>query len=294
MASSLIETRPEPATPKPRDGELEPAELWKREKRRSRLRVISRAVLGFVIMLAAWQAIATAYDLQVILPPPWAVAQHAYDVLTLRSQWPYGPNIYAQAGMSLVRAMIGFALGVAVGMPLGLLIGRVRAVREILGPVLKVFYPIPSIAWVPIMILWFGLTPTAIIAMVALGVFFPTLFNAEAGARAVAEVQINAARCYGASGLRLFTKVVLPSAVPFLTSGLRIGIGDAWRLVIAGEIVVGQSGIGFVLNQSRFLFQTADLLTAMAVVAVVGYASEILVVRMLEKRTIEIWQPSPH
>ena len=156
---------------------------------------------------------------------------------------------------------------------------------------LKVFYPIPSIAWVPIMILWFGSTPTAIIAMVALGVFFPMLFNAEAGARAVAEVQINAARCYGASGLRLFTKVVLPSAVPFLASGLRIGIGDAWRLVIAGEIVVGQSGIGFVLNQSRFLFQTADLLTAMAVVAVVGYASEILVVRMLEKRTIEIGNP---
>ena len=171
MASSLIETRPEPATPNPRDGELGPAELWKREKRRSRLRVVSRAALGFVLMLAAWQVVATAYDLQVILPPPWAVAQHAYDVLTLRSEWPYGPNIYAQAGMSLVRAMIGFALGVAVGMPLGLLIGRIRAVREIFGPVLKVFYPIPSIAWVPIMILWFGLTPTAIIAMVALGVF---------------------------------------------------------------------------------------------------------------------------
>jgi ABC-type nitrate/sulfonate/bicarbonate transport system permease component len=249
--------------------------------------------MGFVLMLAVWQAVATAYNLQVILPPPWAVVQHAYDVLTLRSPWPYGPNIYAQAGMSLVRAMIGFGLGIAVGMPLGLVIGRVRVVREILGPVLKVFYPIPSIAWVPIMILWFGLTPTAIIAMVALGVFFPMLFNAEAGARTVAEVQINAARCYGANGLRLFTKVVLPSAVPFLASGLRIGIGDAWRLVIAGEIVVGQSGIGFVLNQSRFLFQTADLLTAMAVVAVVGYASEILVVRMLEKRTIEIWQPAP-
>lgn len=271
-----------------------PAELWREEKRRSRIRRASRAVFGVCVMLAAWQFIAEVYNLEVILPPPWTVAKNTYNVLALHGQWPYGPDIYAQLRMSLERALIGFALGVAVGMPVGLLIGRVRWVREMFGPVLKAFYPIPGIAWVPIMILWFGLNSTAIVAMVTLGVFFPVMFNAEAGARSVPPIQIDAARCYGASGFRLFAKVVLPSAVPFLTSALRIGLGGAWRMVIAGEIVVGQSGVGYVLNQSRFLFRTEDLMTAMAAVAVVGYATELLLVGLLEKRTIEIWQPSPN
>lgn len=277
--------------PAARVGERSPAELWKRERRRSRLRRASRAALGIVLMLCVWEVVAKAYDLEAILPPPWTVVKNTYNVLALRGIWPYGPNIYSQLGQSLVRAMIGFGLGVAAAMPLGLLIGRVHFVREVLGPVLKVFYPIPAIAWVPIMILWFGLTSTAIIAMVAVGVFFPVLFNAESGARSVPAVQVDAGRCYGAEGIRLFTKVLLPSAVPFLISGLRIGIGDAWRLVVAGEIVMGQSGIGSVLNQSRFLFRTEDLITGMAVVAVIGYATERFVVGTLEKRTIEIWQP---
>lgn len=271
-----------------------PAELWRIEKRRARLRRVSRAILGIALMLGLWQAVAKIYDLEVILPPPLAVVEHAYNVFTLNSQWSYGANVYQQIAMSLIRAMLGFVIGLAAGVPLGLLIGRARWASEVFGPVLKVFYPIPGIAWVPIMILWFGLTPTAIVAMVALGVFFPVLFNAEAGARSVPVSQLNAGRCYGASGLRLFTKVVLPSSVPFLASGMRIGIGDAWRLVIAGEIVVGGSGIGFVLNQSRFLFATADLITGMVAVGLIGYATELLIVRMFEKRTIDVWQPSTH
>lgn len=267
------------------------ADLWRAEQRRSRARKVMRAALGVAVTLLAWQGLAKAYNLEVILPPPLTVVKNTYNVLTLHGPWQYGANMYAQVGMSLVRAMTGFALGIAAAMPLGILIGRVRWAREVIGPVFKIFYPIPSIAWVPLTILWFGLGAKAIIAMVALGVFFPVLYNVEAGARAVQPILIDAARCYGAKGFGLFRKVILPSSVPFLASGLRIGIGDAWRLVVAGEIVVGQSGVGYILNQSRFLFRTEDLITGMIAVAIIGYATERLVVGTLEKRTLEIWQP---
>lgn len=261
-----------------------------REGRRRRTITVLRGVAGVVIALALWELISRAYDLEVILPTPITVLTNTINTLTLHGIWTYGANVYSQVGTSLLQGAIGFGFGVLAGIPLGLLLGRVRFAYELISPIVRALYPIPSIAWIPLTILWFGLGTTAIIVTVALGVFFPVLFNVEEGARSVPAIHIEAGRCFGARGFRLFARVILPSSIPFLISGLRIAVGTGWRVVIASEILISQSGIGFIMNQSRFYFRTADLMTAMIVVAIIGYVSERFIVGTLERRTTKIWR----
>lgn len=248
-------------------------------------------IAGFVVFFLGWWAVSSAYHIAVILPPPTTVLKNTWDILTLHTPaWQYGPNIYLHVLTSIRQGVIGLALGTVGGIILGLGFGRVKVIYGMLTPVVRAMYPIPSIAWMPLAILWFGLGDEAIIVTVALAVFCPVFFSAQAGARQIDQIQIDAARCFGAKGIRLFRKVVLPAAVPHLASGLRIGVGESWRTVVATEILVSQSGIGFVLNQSRFYFRAADLITTMIIVAIIGYVTERLLVGMLEKRTIERWQ----
>jgi ABC-type nitrate/sulfonate/bicarbonate transport system permease component len=106
-------------------------------------------------------------------------------------------------------------------------------------------------------------------------------------------VIIDAARCFGARGVSLFFRIVLPATVPFIITGLRIGLGGAWRMIVAGEMLASQDGIGYLLMESRFQFKAVDLMTAMILVAIVGYATEAIIVDTIEKRTLEKWEVRP-
>jgi ABC-type nitrate/sulfonate/bicarbonate transport system permease component len=119
------------------------------------------------------------------------------------------------------------------------------------------------------------------------------LFNAEAGARQISPTVLDAGRCFGARGLALFLWVVLPATVPFIITGLRISLGGAWRMIVAGEMLASQDGIGYVLMESRFQFRAVDLMTAMILVAIVGYTTEKAIVGTIERRTIEKWEVQP-
>jgi ABC-type nitrate/sulfonate/bicarbonate transport system permease component len=160
-------------------------------------------------------------------------------------------------------------------------------------PSIQVLYPIPGIAWIPLAILWFGLGDAAVVFVVFATTFFPLLFNAEAGARLISPTILDAGRCFGARGLSFFFRIVLPATVPFIITGLRIALGGAWRMIVAGEMLASQDGIGYLLMESRFQFRAVDLMTAMILVAIVGYATEKLIVGTIEKRTIEKWEVQP-
>jgi ABC-type nitrate/sulfonate/bicarbonate transport system permease component len=259
--------------------------------RRTVLIRVGWAVIGFVVFFLGWWVISEAYNITVILPTPVTVLKNTWQILTVTTKtWGYGPNIWSQLATSLRQGVTGLALGGAGGVLIGLATGRIGPLYGMLTPVVRALYPIPSIAWLPLSILWFGLGDEAIIVTVALAVFCPVFFSAQAGARQIPRIQVDAARCLGARRLRLFRQVILPASVPHLTSGLRIGVGEAWRTVVATEILVGQSGIGYVLNQSRFLFRASDLITTMVITAVIGLITERLLVGTLEKRTVERWQ----
>ena len=261
-------------------------------RRRDRTRKIIRGTIGIVSVLVFWHVMAMAYDLQQILPPPLSVARTVINTLTLNYEhrWLYGPNIYEHLASSFARAITGFTLAAAIAIPLGLIVGRMRAVREFVDPVVRSLYPIPGIAWIPLAILWFGLGNTAVVFVVFIAEFFPLYFNTEAGARNINPVLVDAARCYGAKRVTLLRRVILPAAAPYIITGMRIALGGAWRMIVAGEMLASQSGIGSILMESRYQFRATDLMMAMILISIVGFVTERLIVGTLEKKTTERWE----
>ncbi len=260
-------------------------------RRRERRRRIVRGATGIAVLLAVWQVMSVAYDLQLILPPPLAVTRTIVDTLTLSTErWLYGPNIYEHLAASFARAISGFAVAAAFAIPLGLFVGRFRTAREYVDPVIRLLYPIPGIAWIPLAILWFGLGNAAVIFVVFIAEFFPLYFNTEAGARNINPILIDAARCFGAKRLTLLRRVILPASIPYIITGMRIALGGAWRMIVAGEMLASQSGIGSVLMESRYQLRANDLMMAMILVSIVGYITERLIVGTLESKTTERWE----
>lgn len=260
----------------------------KRERRRKRV----RGALGILFVLLLWQGMSIAYGLEQILPTPIAVARTIFETLTLNysHRWLYGPNIYEHLLSSFARAITGFTIAAAFAIPLGIIVGRFTTAREYIDPVIRTLYPIPGIAWIPLAILWFGLGNTAVVFVVFIAEFFPLYFNTEAGARNINPVLVDAARCFGAKRLTLLRRVILPASIPYVITGMRIALGGAWRMIVAGEMLASQSGIGSVLTEARFQFRATDLMMAMVLISIVGYITERLIVGTLEKKTTERWE----
>jgi ABC-type nitrate/sulfonate/bicarbonate transport system permease component len=260
----------------------------KRERRRKRI----RGALGILFVLLLWQGMSIAYGLEQILPTPIAVARNIFETLTLNysHRWLYGANIYEHLLSSFARAITGFTIAAAFAIPLGIIVGRFTTAREYIDPVIRTLYPIPGIAWIPLAILWFGLGNTAVVFVVFIAEFFPLYFNTEAGARNINPVLVDAGRCFGAKRLTLLRRVILPASIPYIITGMRIALGGAWRMIVAGEMLASQSGIGSVLTEARYQFRATDLMMAMVLISIVGYITERLIVGTLEKKTTERWE----
>src|ERR1700730_16918185 len=263
--TSMPETTDIPEMGGPDSGEKLSA-YGRARRQRDRRRKMIRGTIGVFTLRAVWQIMSVAYVLQQILPPPLAVARTIFSTLTLNYEhrWLYGPNIYEHLASSFVSAVSGFAVAGA--------------------------FPIPGIAWIPLAILWFGLGNTAVIFVVFIAEFFPLYFNTEAGARSINPILVDAARCFGAQRLTLLRRVSLPTSIPYIITGMRIALGGAWRMIVAGDMLASQSGIGSVLMEARFQFRATDLMMAMILISVVGYATERLIVGTLEKKTTEKWE----
>ena len=262
-----------------------------RKGRAQMLRRIARGGMGVAAILLLWHFASVYYDLFLILHSPLSVVERVFGMLTLDNRrWLYGPNVYFHLARSFERAMAGFGLAAILGIPLGLLAGSSTVVREFIQPVVKMFYPVPGIAWIPLAILWFGLGDKAVIFVVFATAVFPLYFNGEAGARQISPILLDAGRCFGAKGFSLFYRVTMPATVPFITTGLRIALGGAWRMIVAGEMLASPEGIGYMLMEARFQFRALDLMAAMILISMVGYLTEFLIVRLVEKRTIEKWE----
>ena len=271
------------------------ADYGRKRRSNERRRRMIRATIGIIGLLVFWQAVSSFYNLDVILPGPITVFSAVIRTLTLSDpdQWLYGPNIYVHLLLSFLRAIVGFAVAAAIAIPAGILIGRYRTAREFVEPVIRLLYPVPGIAWIPLAILWFGLTDKAVVFVVFMAEFFPLFFNTEAGVRNINPILIDAGRCYGASGFTLLRRVILPAAAPYIITGMRIALGGAWRMIVAAEMLSAKAGVGFVLTEARFQFRADDLMMSMILISVVGFATEKLIVRTLERKTIEKWEVKP-
>jgi NitT/TauT family transport system permease protein len=249
-----------------------------------RARSALRAAITLVVAAAAYEAIARSGLFPPVLMPPLSKIGG-----TLWTNLLDG-TLIAHAGATMYRVLIGMGLAVIVALPLGILMGRFKPIENFFLPLASALMPIPSLAWVPVFILWFGLGNMVAILIVLYAALFPMLLNAWAGVRAVNPLWLRAAGAMGADEQALFWKVIVPGASPFIITGLRQAFLRAWIAVIGAEFLAASDwGLGWVIFDAKE-FLNADLMMAsLAVIGAIGFAFERLVFGTLERTTVQRW-----
>ncbi|MGP4002148.1 ABC transporter permease [Streptomyces sp. 8N706] len=241
-------------------------------------------IVAIAIVLALWQL---AYHFEVkehyLLPSPLEVGR------SLQDKWLDG-TLLGYVWTSVSRGALGFLVSVAIGTPLGLIVARVKPVRAAIGPILSGLQSLPSVAWVPAAIIWFGLTDATIYAVVLLGAV-PSIANGlVAGVDQIPPLYLRAGRVIGATGLRAVRHVLLPAALPGYIAGLKQGWAFSWRSLMAAELIVNAAdlgvGLGQLLEQGRELQDMSWVLSAILLILIVGIGIELLVFAPIERRVL--------
>jgi NitT/TauT family transport system permease protein/taurine transport system permease protein len=241
------------------------------------------AIVPFIPVIALWVAVTESGIFpRAFLPGPAEVLE-AFFTLTYKGILPD----YLQD--SLLRLMTGAAVGMALGIPLGILIGTSRWARRVTWPVLLFFQAIGDIAWLPILLIWFGFGITTMTFVIVYTVLFPVVLNTVLGVESVSPDLARAARSLGASRARVLWEVTLPGALPNIITGLRNGLGYGWRALIAVEIIVGTSGIGFMMFDARRAGSVVEILLGMIILGLLWYIVDAWILAPIERATGQRW-----
>ena len=204
----------------------------------------------------------------------------------------YSASLPIHFWKSVQRVYGGFFSAAAIAVPLGLMIGRIPLLRAMLDPTLSILRPIPVTAWLPLSMIFFGLGPRSAIFLVFLGAFYPILLNTIFGVKSVDVRLFEAAEMLGCSGSQLFRAVVLPAALPSIFTGLRLGAGFAWILIVVGEMTGVPEGLGAVIMDGRTLSRTDLVITGMIIIGMTGFLSDRILV-LLNNYFLR-WSPQHH
>lgn len=248
------------------------------------------AVLFPAAVLIIWH-FATYGQKYSLIPPPSDVALALWDLAFGGiNDDAYSKTLHVHLLASVSRVYGGFAIALIVALPLGLLIGRIALVRQLLDPTLQVLRPIPVTAWLPLAMIIFGLGPRSAFFLVCLGAFYPILINTIFGVRTVDPRLFEAASMLGCQGTAQFFRVVLPASLPAIFTGLRLGLGFAWVVIVVGEMTGVQTGLGAIIMEARQLSRTEIVICGMIIIGVAGFISD-RVVLLLGKRLLR-WSPN--
>jgi NitT/TauT family transport system permease protein len=249
-----------------------------------RRRSIRRAVLTLAAAAALYQAIAlSGYFPQALMPTIPTVLQTLYGMLA-------DGSMFEHAGATLSRVLLGFMLASAVGVTLGILMARFKRVENFFLPLVSALMPIPSFSLVPLFMLWFGIGNTTTVLVVLYGATFPILFNTWTGVRAVNPIWLRAAGALGANERRMFWKVILPGASPFIIAGMRQGFLRAWIAVVGAEMIAASNyGLGWVIFDAEQFLQADVMLASIVVIGAIGFVFERAVFGSIERATIQRW-----
>lgn len=240
----------------------------------------SIAVIALIV--AAWWAIVVASG-SVVFPTPWQVLSGTAELVRDGSLWRH-------IGASLFRVGTGFLLAVVVAVPLGLWMGWVKGAYATLNPVFQMLRPISPIAWIPIAILWFGVGDVSPIFLIFISSVFPMVVQTTAGVHTIEQRYLRAAANFGVSRGTLFRQVVIPAVLPQIIVGMRIGLGVAWLVVVAAEMIALRSGLGYLIIDSRNAGNRYDLvIAAMIIIGLIGLMLDG-VMRLLEGLKAVRWR----
>jgi NitT/TauT family transport system permease protein len=243
-----------------------------------------RNTYPFIVVGALWEAIAHLGIFPVQFFPPLEAIAAAFARLCASGVLPH------HAFDTLVRLTVGFALAACVGITAGVLMGRSRRAEDILLPLVSIGAPIPGLAYAPLFLLWFGPGNIPAIALVAFVSAFPVIYNSWTGVKAVKEIWLRSAQAMGADDRRLFRHVVLPGALPYIVTGLRLGLAQAWRILVAVEMLATVPwGLGWLIFGAQEFLNTDVMLAGIAVIALIGLGLEKLVFQPLENFTVVRW-----
>jgi ABC-type nitrate/sulfonate/bicarbonate transport system permease component len=226
-------------------------------------------VLSFGTFLVLWKIVSTYFVSRHIIPPPDDVVRTALPMLA-------SGEIARHTAVSLVRVAVGFTAGSALGVFVGVLMGRIRWVHDLLDPVIEFFRFLSPTAMIPIAVIWFGIGESSKYFLIFWGSFFVILINTIHGVMATPHIRLRAAECLGATRLQTFTRIVLPSAVPSVVTGMRVALALSYMSIIPGEILAADSGLGYLLQQSSLLLQTNRVFVVLAVFGILGGLSDWL------------------
>jgi NitT/TauT family transport system permease protein len=248
----------------------------------NKLREMLPSLAIIALLLAVWWAGVAATG-SVIFPTPWGVVTGTAELIRDGTLWTH-------IGSSLFRVGTGFLLAVLVAVPLGLWMGWVKGAFITMNPLFQILRPISPIAWIPIAILWFGVGNASPIFLIFISSVFPMIVQTITGVHTIEKRYLRAAENFGVSRYRLFTQVVIPAVLPQIVVGMRIGLGVAWLVVVAAEMIALRSGLGYLIMDSRNAGNRYDLVIAgMIIIGIIGLLLDGCM-RLLEGHKLVRWR----
>ncbi len=257
-----------------------------REESRERLWAAVQFVFPFVVLGILWEmSVRLGYISAQILPAPSMIFQELYNLTFVKKA------LQQHLLHSLYRLFAGYFLAVVIGVILGTILGLQRIIREMFSPVLSLLISVPTIAWIPVLLITMGLGDKTVITAIFLGGVFEITYSTIAGIRSVKKQQVNAARIMGVRGVGLFMKVLLPASLVYIMPALRLSIGYCWRALVGGEMLSAMIawGIGKMIYEARFWNDIKVMFVGLLVIGIFGVVLDRLVLKRLEQETIEKW-----
>jgi sulfonate transport system permease protein len=246
---------------------------------------LKRAAIGAVVplvLLALWQwSTAAGLFSAVQLPAPGAVLAAGVELAGRGELWTH-------VGISTQRVLLGFVIGGALGLAFGSLVGLSQWADRLLSPTIGALRAVPSLAWVPLLILWLKIGENSKLTLIAIGAFFPVFTTVYLALRHVDRKLVEAGRAFGLNGLQLLTTIQLPAVVPAIFSGLRLALAQAWLFLVAAELIASSMGLGFLLTDSQNNGRTDRLLLAIVLLAVIGKVTDALL-GVAERWAVRRW-----
>lgn len=245
-------------------------------------RQITLSAATLLVVLAIWWAV-TALKLiaPLFLPAPYQVF---HQLLTIASAQGFmDATLWQHLAASLTRIVIALLAAVVIGVPVGILMGLNETARGILDPLIELYRPVPPLAYLPLMVIWFGIGETSKILLIYLAIFAPVALSALAGVKSAQQVRIRAAQALGGSRWQVLWYVILPGALPEILTGVRIGLGVGWSTLVAAELIAATRGLGFMVQSAGEFLATDVVLAGIAVIALIAFTLEVGL-RALQRR----------
>lgn len=233
----------------------------------SRAATIGGYAAGFALLFLVWHLASTVLVRSVLFPPPLPVLERAVSLIEDRI-------LQEQVLASMRRILQGFLIGSAIGIPVGLAIGSFRPVRLLLEPWTEFFRFIPAVAMITVAVIWFGIGEESKVFLIAYTTVFVVVISTAAGVGAVGRDKIRAAQCLGASRLQVFALVALPATVPYILTGMRLAMANAFVTIVAAELVASNDGLGKMLWDARLFMQVEDIFVALISLGLLGFATD--------------------